>query len=391
MKKSTFVLALLMVFGSVAMAQHQANPQQILKSISKQLHGERWIEIFSPQYVVVDDEVSSTRYYYEYDEDYMLTTLETQHMENGAWTPFTVSTYDYDFNYNVIEIFTKYADNEEEISLETFTYEGGVISEDVYQEWDGSDWVNDYKLVYNFNDDVTAVLLWDWDGDNWAPSYLYTYTKGSNTEELLIQYMQGGAWQNEEKQTRTYNDEGALTDILTEFFVNNVWEQAYLTNYHYTNGLFDRVVKSALNGDQIVEVSKCEYTYDNHGNAISGESFCYDNGWQNCSGVLEMAYDSNYDVIEYEGVRFSATFIDVTSVGEETVADNFTFYPNPVKNVLVVRAEDFQKAEVYSLTGAKLKETTLNRVDVSELQSGMYLLKVYGKETGCQARVFVVK
>ena len=104
-----------------------------------------------------------------------------------------------------------------------------------------------------------------------------------------------------------------------------------------------------------------------------------------------MAFGTNYDVYEYEGLRFDAEYLDVTGVEDHAETASFTFYPNPVNDVLVVRSDDFLKAEVYSLTGAKLVETTSNRVDVSALLSGMYLLKVYDGTTGSKACVFVVE
>ena len=392
MKKSIFALALLFVLGSAAMAQSQANLQHVLKNVSKQFHGERWIELFCPHYVVVEDESYSTRFCYEYDDDYMLITVEEQLSEGSSWTTHYSSSYEYDYNYNVIEIFTKDAVNDVEYSLETFTYESGMLSEDTYQEWNGSDWTNVSKYVYNYSSAMTQVLLWEWDGGNWTPSYMYTYTESGNTEELLIQYMQGGAWQNEQKLTYTYNGEGLLEEILLQDWLDNVWSNGYKTSYHYSNGLFDRVVTAVWDESYWIDMAKAEYVYDTHGNAVSGEYFCdYGDGWESCYGDLEMAYGENHNVIEYQGLRFTAEYIDVTSVGEQSGNVGFTFYPNPVNDVMTVRCDDFQKAEVYSLTGAKLAETTSNQVDVSSLQAGMYLLKVYGKETGCKARVFVVK
>ena len=320
----------------------------------------------------------------------MLTTREEQVLQEGSWTPVFATNYEYDFNYNVIEILTKYAVSDEEYSRETYTYQSGSLSEMLYQEWDGSDWANISKYVYNYSTAATQVLLWEWDDSNWTPSYMYTYTEDGNTEEILIQYMQGGAWQNEQKLTKTYND-GRIAEILSEIWVDNVWENDYLTSYHYANGLYDKIVTANWDGTNFTDAAKSEYVYDTHGNAISGEYFCdYGSGWEACHGIMEMMFGENHDVYNYYGIKFDAEYIDVTGVEEpETV--KFTFYPNPVNNVLTVCSDDFQKAEVYSMTGAKLLESTARKVDVKGLQAGMYLLKVYDGVVGCNARVFVVK
>lgn len=392
MKKTTIVLALLMVFGSVAMAQHQSHPQRVLKNVEKQLKGQRWIEINCPHTVVLETMEGTYRFVFTYDEDYYLTTLETQvNNEFGGWVNSYTTTYEYDFNGNVTEILEVDDFSGENSSLETYTYNGDILSSVLYQYWEDGNWVNLEKEEYTFDDYSTIVLDWAWTGTTWAMDYLYTFTYSDTSTELLIQYMQGGAWQNEEKQTSTYNEDGELLSVLYEEWNEPVWENNWMMTYDNTGGLYDMVHEYAWNGSWN-EVEKSKYEYDDKGNAIRGMHLCSDgSAWSECSGDLEMYYDYNYDYYCFVGISFEATYIDVTSVGEGTVADNFTFYPNPVKDVLVIRADDFQQAEVYSLTGAKLMETTSNRLDVRALQSGMYLLKVYGKETGCQTRVFVVK
>lgn len=392
MKKMIFTLSLLLAFGGAAMAQRFADPHQIWKTISKQFHGEMRTEIYKPQFVVVEGEEATIRYSYEYDEDYLLTRLDYQTMQDGSWETYAASQYDYDFTGNVIEIFTKDVANDVEFSLETYTYLNGLLDEDVYQLWDGNNWVNDQKWVFNYLEGEYSVLQWEWSDGSWSPMYLYSYTEQGNIVELLIQYMQGGAWQNEAKQTAHYNAEGQIEEIVTELWVNNSWRKRFTTTYHYTNGMFDEMITSLWYGESSTPVRKCEYEYNAQGNAVWGESYC-DSGraWELCTGTLEMAFGSNYDVYEYEGLRFDAEYLDVTGVEDHAETAGFTFYPNPVNDVLVVRSDDFLKAEVYSLTGAKLVEATSNRVDVSALRSGMYLLKVYDGTTGSKACVFVVK
>ena len=394
MKKTTLLLAFLVLLGGTAMAQTQSNPQRIWKNITKQLRGDKWVEIYRPAHVIVDNGDALYRYCYTYDEDYLLTTIDEQVLEeNNEWTTLVESTFEYGFNGNVIEVLTMDVVNDEGISLESITYDGPRVSEDLFQEWDGNNWVGVSKDVYNYGDDGTVIVLtWIYHDGTWSPMYTYTYTDNGNSVELLMQYMQGGAWQNEARQTTTFNDDDNVEEILTEYWDNNTWTNVYLKNYYYSDGLYEMVVESIWEGKGWSETAKSRYTYDEHGDAVTGESFCEDAGeWQPCYGTLEMAYDYNTEFIEYSGFSFQATYIDVTGVEEGLVPNSFTFYPNPVNDVLTIKTDDFQKAEVYSLTGAKLTESRSNYVDVSHLSAGMYLLKVYGQETGCKARVFVVR
>lgn len=376
MKKSTFILAFLMFIGSAAMAQHQA-----------------FSSMYRPTTIIVNGYDDAERYSFEYDEDYLLTRkqLDTKGTNTG-WAPFSEYLYEYDYNGNVIEILLRDLEIDEDYSRETMTYSNGKLMVNLYQKWDGSDWVNVSKAEYNYyTDEILMVIIWNWNGTTWTSDFMYTYTTSGNTQEMLYQYMQGGAWQNEERVTTTYNADGTKDVELTEFFENSTWKDAYKKIYHYNNGHYDVVMEYFWSNGAWTDNGKATYEYDAHGNSVSGERFCYDEGWNPCFAEMEVSFDNNNMEYTFSGVSFEATYLDLTSVGEESETESFTFFPNPVKDVLTIKADGFQKAEVYSLTGAKLAETTSNRVDVSSLQAGMYLLKVYGKETGCKARVFVVR
>lgn len=376
MKKSTFILAFLMFIGSAAMAQHQA-----------------FSSMYRPTTIIVNGYDDAERYSYEYDEDYLLTRMQLDTKgTNTGWAPFSEYLYEYDYNGNVIEILLRDLEIDEDYSRHTMTYSSGKLMVDLYQEWDGSDWVNVSKAEYNYyTDEILMVIIWNWNGTTWTSDFMYTYTTSGNTQEMLYQYMQGGAWQNEERVTTTYNTDGTKDAVLTEFFENSTWVNAYKDIYHYTNGHFDEIMEYFWTNGAWTEDGKSTYEYDAYGNSVSGQNYNYDGGWTIGLGDLEVSFDNNNMEYTFTGVSFEATYFDLTSVGEESETESFTFFPNPVKDVLTIKADDFQKAEVYSLTGAKLADTTSNRVDVSSLQAGMYLLKVYGKETGCKARVFVVR
>ena len=60
---------------------------------------------------------------------------------------------------------------------------------------------------------------------------------------------------------------------------------------------------------------------------------------------------------------------------------NFSYYPNPVKNVLTLSySQDISNVEVYNLLGQKMSANTiganLGQVNMSGLASGTYLVKV---------------
>ena len=57
---------------------------------------------------------------------------------------------------------------------------------------------------------------------------------------------------------------------------------------------------------------------------------------------------------------------------------DFKLYPNPVTNFFKVEAEEaIQKVEVYNLMGAKVMETNQTQINISNLNTGIYLVKIY--------------
>jgi hypothetical protein len=96
-----------------------------------------------------------------------------------------------------------------------------------------------------------------------------------------------------------------------------------------------------------------------------------------CDEELEMAYGYNAATKTFYGSEVDMTYVDITGVNENAQSANFNVYPVPAENEIQIQAEGFQKAEIYSLTGQKLMESLQDRMDVGELSSGLYIIKVY--------------
>ena len=136
---------------------------------------------------------------------------------------------------------------------------------------------------------------------------------------------------------------------------------------------------------------RCDYVYEN-GNATHGESHFISGGGSSLDNyMMEMAYGYNAAVKTFYGCQVDMTYVDITSINENTQAANFKVYPMPARNEIQIQAEDFQKAEIYSLTGQKLMESLQDRINVGELSSGLYIIKVYDLESGCATQRFVVR
>ena len=64
------------------------------------------------------------------------------------------------------------------------------------------------------------------------------------------------------------------------------------------------------------------------------------------------------------------------STDEVSLNNNLTLYPNPASTSLNI-SENVQSVEIFSLVGQKVMElNNVNAVDVSSLQTGLYMIKL---------------
>jgi hypothetical protein len=314
---------------------------------------------------------------------------------NGQWLDMIRISYEYDFAGNVLEKQTQVdvagTGNWMNYEFVSYSYENGELSEVIYQNWDGSDWVNKTKEVYNYNVDVTTVLYWEWNGTTWSSNELYTYTYSDGAIELLIQYMQGGAWQNDEKDTYTLDFDENVVEILAEDWVETNWVKDRRTTYNYEDNVFTSKLIEDWNGASWENTYLSNYVYEN-GNAT--QAICEmmsDGEWVPADGPIEITYGYNAVTITLNCYKAEVTYVDLTGVEENTQAANFKVYPVPAEGEIVIEAGSFQKAEIYSVTGQKLMESLQAKMDVNALSSGLYIIKVYDIEGNSETQRIIVK
>jgi hypothetical protein len=84
-------------------------------------------------------------------------------------------------------------------------------------------------------------------------------------------------------------------------------------------------------------------------------------------------FNTTVDMGVYE---FGSTTLGVNDTN--VLLKGFNLYPNPVSKILNIQLEEtLEKIEVYSILGTKILEVTNSRINVSDLTTGVYLLKVY--------------
>lgn len=73
--------------------------------------------------------------------------------------------------------------------------------------------------------------------------------------------------------------------------------------------------------------------------------------------------------------RFNTSSLSI----EDFNTDSLSFYPNPAQNSITLNQENCV-TKIYSITGQLVKTSTENKIDISNLSSGIYLIKIGDSE-----------
>jgi hypothetical protein len=60
----------------------------------------------------------------------------------------------------------------------------------------------------------------------------------------------------------------------------------------------------------------------------------------------------------------------------ENAEESIAVYPNPVRDRLMVKAEDLQSVEIYNLVGQQVMFSTSDVVDMGVLNQGIYFVRI---------------
>lgn len=107
--------------------------------------------------------------------------------------------------------------------------------------------------------------------------------------------------------------------------------------------------------------------------------------------------DTDMDIVltyQISGVNMYTTKIFKNNIAtlsiKENVIENIALYPNPTNSILNIKTSlVIKEVSIYSLLGETLFKTKLKTIDVSNLQDGLYILKVETENKLSQAFQFI--
>ena len=94
------------------------------------------------------------------------------------------------------------------------------------------------------------------------------------------------------------------------------------------------------------------------------------------SNSANIYFDYNFPIVTN---NYTTTIQNNLGLSENELSKNITIYPNPVKNTLTFDTkETILKVEIYDISGRILSSNSVteNKIDVSQLKTGSYILKV---------------
>ena len=309
------------------------------------------------------------------------------HTSESQWTEANKISYSYNTNNKVIvalnEEFETNTDSFKASSRTNYTYDSnGYLTQFLDQDWSGSAWENSSKtdLTYNGNL-VSGGLSYEWVDNNW-----------SKVENVTI----------------VYNDNETIKSFALATWDGSGWVEESGINFSY-NGSDNLIskVRYASNGSTSEDDSKTEFAYDTNGNLISQKEFDFENGTFELDSEETATFDtaeliSSYihpfndksgidylidpfgfinkilTITETDSQRTTFNYDESTASIKDFDSSVFSLYPNPVRSVIKVDDSSFslKNMTIFNLIGQKLLSTTENKLNIENLDKGVYLLKV---------------
>ncbi len=184
-------------------------------------------------------------------------------------------------------------------------------------------WKSMYRNIFHYNADGTLAVQFTEVEDNqgfWSANSKIDYSYNSNQQIVQrissVRNPQSNVWENERRQTNTYDSEQKLIETMWEIYLNGVWQNEELQQFSYdsSDDLILTVVKSWSVAEEIwKESTKKENVLSN--------------------GIVTQTLISNRDLantawIPYKKVDFTYTSFNKIEIEAEEIWENNAWQNN---------------------------------------------------------------
>ena len=105
-----------------------------------------------------------------------------------------------------------------------------------------------------------------------------------------------------------------------------------------------------------------------------------DDSWTTYVGTVDQANNTvSYtftEAVSFKSVTASASGATLTAEDILQPKSGISVYPNPTANRIYIQGENILQAELFDLRGRKVKDTNQNQIDLSDVGSGSFILKI---------------
>jgi len=341
--------------------------------------------------------------------------------ENGIWSETNFSAYYYNDYFKIKEHLIYIVKQDETIrsKLNRYEYdyskEGRTMMRNGYlwnEELDS--WQEATLAKYQYDSSFTMSerldLYWDQSYGDWVFNYDFKYNNNFEEKDPDYQRFKWNTglqvWNNDTKTHCSINNSGNQKFCITFSWKEELkgWNPSNRITYFYNQ---DGTLQKRTIDNWKEELSSWKpfriyfYLYDNSGREIEWLSFGWDEDSRDRVGMGRQLYTFDAGGNRYETFRYSwnKELKDWTLYGKqvdywrdlvkntlnEIEGNDIKIYPNPFEDYATIEIGDYQntlKIEMIDMFGRKVRimneingpALTLDRVN---LQSGLYLLKVY--------------
>lgn len=169
---------------------------------------------------------------------------------------------------------------------------------------------------------------------------------------------------------------------LTEFFNDWIYNQGYPTYTVSVQNIANNQLQIDVNQTQShnsVSFFEMPLKFRVFYDATNFEDFLVNNTSNNQTFILYLSEPATQVVFDPDADIISKNNTTTLSINQIAFENQVVIHPNPVKNILYIEVSntiEIKKVTVYSLDGKLSKQTLMNSIDVSDLPSQTYLVKI---------------
>jgi hypothetical protein len=187
-------------------------------------------------------------------------------------------------------------------------------------------WKSMYRNIFHYNADGTLAVQFNEVEDNqgfWSSNSKIDYSYNSNQQIIQrissVRNLQSNVWENERRQTNTYDSGQKLIETMWEIYLNGAWQNEELQQFSYdsSDDLILTVVKSWSVAEEIwKESTKKENVFSN--------------------GILTQTLTSNRDLANTAWIPYKRSDLTYTSFNKIEIEAEEIWENNAWQNNLLV-------------------------------------------------------